>query len=199
MGYTTDFDGSVTINKKVDKATYDLLVGLHNTRRMKRDLKKLAKSLKITEKEALARYGKDGQLFVGATGHGGQDNSPDIVDYNAPPQDQPGLWCQWEIQEDHKTIQWDGGEKFYNYIEWMQYLIEIILKPKGYVVNGEIQWQGEEPEDKGIIRVENNTVRIMEAVTFFLSSEDAVRVNKIVNDYLHNSLKEVIDETLDKK
>ena len=27
----------------------------------------------------------------------------------------PGIWCQWVPTDDGKGIEWDGGEKFYNY------------------------------------------------------------------------------------
>jgi hypothetical protein len=55
-------------------------------------------------------------------------------------------------------IEWDGGEKFYNYTEWLVYLINKILKPNGYVLNGVVQWQGEEVGDVGEIFVEDNKV-----------------------------------------
>ena len=35
------------------------------------------------------------------------------AEHNYPPRTQPGLWMQWKIQEDHQTIEWDGGENFY--------------------------------------------------------------------------------------
>ena len=66
--------------------------------------------------------GDEAAYFVGGKGDFGQDHDNSIVDYNEPPTGQPGLWCQWII-EDNEII-WDGGEKFYNYIEWIEYLIE---------------------------------------------------------------------------
>jgi hypothetical protein len=55
-------------------------------------------------------------------------------------------------------IEWDGGEKFYYFIEWMEYLISKILAPRGYVVNGSISWQGEELHDTGVFEVNDNMV-----------------------------------------
>ncbi len=43
---------------------------------------------------------------------------------------------------------WNGAEKFYNYVEWLQYLIDKILAPRGYTLNGECQWFGENWESK---------------------------------------------------
>jgi hypothetical protein len=184
MGYTTDFRGEFKIDKEVDEETYKLLDGLNKTRRMAR---KVAK-----------KYGVEGEFYVKDTENMGQSHNPNIIDYNRPPKTQPGLWCQWSIREDRKTIEWDGGEKFYEYIEWMKYLIEKILKPRDYVVNGECTWQGEEPEDSGILAVEGNEVIVKQAVTFYLTPTDAERVKKIINDYLSNPLKELMDHKIDK-
>ena len=59
---------------------------------------------------------------------------------------------------------WDEGEKFYDYVEWMEYLIEKILKPRGYVVNGQVTWQGEDSDDKGMIDIRANVVHRREAI-----------------------------------
>jgi len=150
MGYTTDFEGEFKVNKRVDKKTYDLLVGLASTRRMKR-------------KGLPAKYGIDGEFYIEDKEDFGQTHDPaqgEIVDYNTPPSTQPALWCQWEIKEDRKTIQWDGGEKFYEYVEWIEYLIERVLQPKGYVVNGDVKYQGEEIDDRGIIIIRDNKVTV---------------------------------------
>jgi len=67
------------------------------------------------------------------------------------------------VLEDKITIEWDGGEKFYKYSEWIEYLIKKILKPRGYKLNGEVKWEGEENEDMGIIVIKNNVVTIKKA------------------------------------
>lgn len=73
---------------------------------------------------------------------------------------QPGLWCQWTPNEDGTAIVWDEGEKFYEYIPWIQYLLDHFLKPWGYVLNGTVNWEGEESGDIGVIRITNNVVEI---------------------------------------
>jgi len=146
MGYTTDFMGKFTIDRPVDDETAKLLIGLARTRRMARRVDK--------------KYGVDGEFYVDGKGYAGQGEDPNIIDHNRPPRTQPSLWCQWELQEDHQTIQWDSGEKFYHYIEWIKYLIDKILKPRGYVVNGKVSWHGEDFSDIGIILVDNNVVDV---------------------------------------
>lgn len=70
----------------------------------------------------------------------------------------PGFWCDWVPSEDKKYIKWNRSEKFYGYVEWLVYLIENFLKPKGYVLNGEVDWRGEDFYDTGTICVNNNVV-----------------------------------------
>jgi hypothetical protein len=102
--------------------------------------------------------GDDGGYFVGAEGQFGQEKSEDVLNYNSPPAGQPGLWCQWIPTLDMQGIQWDGNEKFYNYVEWLEYIIENFLKPWGFTLNGEVEYQGEDPGDTGFITVKDNEV-----------------------------------------
>ena len=112
--------------------------------------------------------GLEGAYFVGGSGFCGQDRDASILEYNDPPAGQPGLWCQWvpnqkdketwTRSEDGTEIGWNGAEKFYCYIEWLQYIIDHFLKPWGYVLNGEVEWQGERRDDTGLIVVNDNVV-----------------------------------------
>ncbi|MGR3303649.1 MAG: hypothetical protein ACUZ8I_14285 [Candidatus Scalindua sp.] len=148
MGYSTDFTGEFTIDKPVDDDTYRLLKGLATTRRMKRS---------GLEEE----LGKDGEFYFEDVEDFGQSQTPkygEIVDFNKPPETQPSLWLHWLIQEDRQTIIWDEGEKFYHYTRWIEYLIDRILKPRGYIVNGKVEWNGDEHGDFGLVDVKDNVV-----------------------------------------
>ena len=46
-------------------------------------------------------------------------------------------------------MQWTGMEKFYAYVEWLDYLDRHFLKPWGYSLSGTIWWAGEDPMDLG--------------------------------------------------
>jgi len=70
----------------------------------------------------------------------------------------PELYCQWVPGADGATLEWDGGEKFYAYVEWLEYLIEHFLAPWGHRVNGEVKWFGEDRDDIGAITVVDNVV-----------------------------------------
>ncbi|MCI0455552.1 MAG: hypothetical protein L0Z62_01065 [Gemmataceae bacterium] len=141
---------------KPEHAAY--LKQFNETRRMKRRVAR-AKLLPDPVREAAGLpLGKEGAYFVGGTGFAGQDHDDSVLNYNQPPKGQPGLWCQWCPNKDGTAIVWDQGEKFYDYVEWLKYLIEHFLAPWGYVLNGEMEWQGEEDEDRGKLIVKDNDV-----------------------------------------
>jgi len=98
---------------------------------------------------------------VDGSGYAGQDHEDNVIDHNRPPSTQPSLWCQWRPNEEGDAIEWDGGEKFYEYIPWITYIIKSILAPKGYVLNGDVKWRGEEWEDTGTISIVENQVIIL--------------------------------------
>lgn len=77
-------------------------------------------------------------------------NEPYCPDY--------GFYCQWVPSKDGMGLEWDEGEKFYGYIEWLKYLITKFFEPKGYILNGEVAWEGEEQGDLGVIVVKDNKV-----------------------------------------
>ena len=177
MGYTTDFEGSLQIKKPLTKKQVDYINRLASTRRMKRDVNKLMELYKGNHGNPFAKdktnaqevYGYDGQFFARDDGQSGQNRDASIIDYNIAPgqsgfmrgeteKGQPGLWCQWEINEDGTELSWNGGEKFYNYIEWLNYLIKSFFKPWGRKLTGELFWYGEEREDMGKIKVRDNEV-----------------------------------------
>jgi hypothetical protein len=112
---------------------------------------------------------RNGPYFVDGSGFCGQGRDSDIIDFNEPPPGQPGLWCKWIPSEDGTYIEWDGGEKFYDSAEWMQYIIEHFIGSsplakdelpflEGHVCSGLINAQGEDPADIWAIQVANNAV-----------------------------------------
>jgi len=163
MGYTTDFEGSFKLDKPLIEAHAAYLRRFAETRRMKRD-PALTETRSDPVREAVGLpVGKEGGYFVAETGFAGQDHGEDVVDHNRAPAGQPGLWCQWVPNEDGTAIEWDMGEKFYEYTDWLVYLIEHFLEPWGYVLNGEVMWQGEESSDRGRLYVKDNKVAAKEA------------------------------------
>lgn len=194
MGYTTDFNGELSLSKNLTTEQFNFINKLNETRRMRRDVDKLMEIHKgkdglpntsVDTHTPLEIYGREGEYFVGGGGWSGQDHEDTIVDYNTPPNQvghdfgkqfmdyytenqkriangvcQPSLWLQWKIEEmDGKHfLMWDGGEKFYHYIEWLEYLIEHFFSKWDVKLNGEIEWKGESDGDIGKIVVKDNVV-----------------------------------------
>jgi hypothetical protein len=158
MGYTTNFIGAFKLDKPLTLAHARYLQAFAGSRRMERD-PEVAKGYSDPIREAVGLpVGPGGAYFVGGNGFGGQDEDDSIVEYNRPPSGQFSLWCQWVPNELGTEIEWDGNEKFYNYIDWIKYLIEHFLAPWGYVVNGQVEWVGEDRSDTGKIVVRDNKV-----------------------------------------
>lgn len=143
MGYQTDFYGTFRLNKQLSLDDKNFLTKFANTRRMARNIE---------------GYGVEGEFYVDGGGFMGQGDDANVIDHNRPPKTQPGLWCQWVPTEDGWGLEWDGGEKFYDYVEWLEYIIKNFLAPKGYVLNGTCDWYGEESDDRGTLVVVDNVV-----------------------------------------
>jgi hypothetical protein len=167
MGYTTDFSGKFSLNKHLLASHSAYLLKFAETRRVARN-QTIASKLPDPIREAAGLpIGKQGAYFVGGSGDFGQGIDASVVNSNGAPPGQPGLWCQWVPTETDDGIEWDGGEKFYNYTEWLEYIIEHFLAPWGYVLNGEVEWFGEDRDDRGMIIVKNNVVTIKRAKTIW--------------------------------
>lgn len=153
MGYTTIFEGHFTINPALNEEQVTYLNQFCNTRRMKRDAKLTEKLIDVYRTKIDLPVGVDGEFYVG-----GDENSNDILDHNHPPSNQPGLWCDWQPNENGTILEWNESEKFYRYIEWLQYLIEKFFNPWGNILNGKVKFQGETRSDKGTIVIKDNVI-----------------------------------------
>lgn len=175
MGYSTDFEGTVTVTPPLNPHEIAYLNKFAGTRRMLRDL---------------------GPYYVDGSGFAGQGNDPDIRDHNSAPPEQASLWCGWIPTEDGTGIEWNGAEKFHSGDVWMAYLIDTFLKAGAtlqgelanpvpgrhyspafdhftfdHVVNGTIDAQGEDPEDRWRLVVTDNAVTVQRA-RFVWDDED---------------------------
>lgn len=156
MGYTTDFDGSMEISPPLTPERVSYINKFSETRRMKRDPQKASKLHDPLREAVGLPIGEDGCYFVG--GSGGYDKDGSIVEHNYPPANQPGLWCQWIVSEDGSSLEWDFGEKFYAYEDWLNYIQDHFLTPWGSKLNGKIDWCGEDRDDMGVIYAKDGMV-----------------------------------------
>lgn len=144
MGYDTEFEGALRVEPPLDAEEVAFLRRFARSRRMKRK----------------------GGPYINSS------DERDVLDFNTPPEGQPGLWCDWEPSDDGSTIEWNHAEKSYDSTEWIKYLIEHFLKPGalaigqvaaikgGHVVNGEVVAQGEDMRDRWRIVVVANKVYV---------------------------------------
>jgi len=179
MGYHTYFDGAFMLDEPLSKEQVLYLSEFAGTRRMKRDVERYENSSRSKNYETVnLPIGEEGCYVADRAGFTyGEHNTlcllekwegqaysgihPNVLRdaYNTPPKGQPGLWCQWAPNEEGTEIAWDGSEKFYDYEEWIKYIIEHFLKPWGKSITGEITFSGEEPTDRGILFVSDNEVQ----------------------------------------
>jgi hypothetical protein len=85
---------------------------------------------------------------------------PLIDQYLVPPADQPGVYCNWTPNDDGTAIVWDEGMQFYHYTRWMRYLINHFFIPWGITVNGDMEFIGQNKDDRGNITIVNNEIDI---------------------------------------
>tara|TARA_A200000113_G_scaffold222467_2_gene236116 strand:+ start:583 stop:1065 length:483 start_codon:yes stop_codon:yes gene_type:complete len=156
MGYKTVWEGFYNVLDKNGKQTRlpkkvaDLIIGLSNTRRMKRDTRLLAKRLYMSKEKCERLYGQYGERYIEKDYETtfGQTNYPEILNYNQPPPNQPSLWCDFTYNRKSQVIEWKESEKTREGLAWIRYIINLV-QSHGYDLNGHMKWQGEEEDDKG--------------------------------------------------
>ena len=111
MGYTTDFIGHIDIEPGLNQDEIEYLTAFSESRRYDRED---------------GPYAVPGNPFAETrTGRG----DIEIDRYNRVAPGQPELWCQWEPCWSGCCFSFDGTEKFYQPVRWMEYLIEHFLRP----------------------------------------------------------------------
>jgi hypothetical protein len=209
MGYTTDFDGVFLLDKPLKQKHAKYLTAFAQTRRMKRDEDITSEREDPIRVAAGLPVGKDGGYFVGEDGYMGQNMGMGVIGHDQP-EGQPGPWCQWvplhsehpystpdiededEDWEGFDCIGWDQGEKFYHYVEWLNYIINNFLEPWGYTLNGEVTWDGEDVGDIGVIEVCDNSISTHAGV---LSLREVKTIEKAVLQ--KKELREVLESLAD--
>jgi hypothetical protein len=173
MGYTTDFQGEFKLDKPLKPEHAAFLAKFAETRRMKRNADVTATRPDPVREAVGLPVGIEGGYFVGSEEFAGQEyGAAGILDSNNPPTGQPGLWCQWVPDTTGTAIAWDEGEKFYDFIPWIEYLIEHFLAPWGYTLNGTVEWLGEDADDRGQIVVKDNVVKTLQGQVKYVADGD---------------------------
>lgn len=134
------FQGHFTLNKQLTPALHEFLNKLNQSRRMGR----------FCDNEI---YGFQGEFYV-------DDAAVPILNTNTPPITQPSLYCCWKPTEDGLGIEWDRNENFYEFTEWLNYIVNKILIPNDYSLTGDVDWVGDDPYEGGVLCVDNNFITL---------------------------------------
>jgi len=166
MGYNTDFLGAFDFKTPVSEEVRDYINTFSSTRHCIRDNDKIKNLISDWQEKTYplnkGNLGKNGEFFVFDHINSSKydfdfDYKNLVIDYNDCGE-MPELWCQWIISDDCQHLEWDGGEKFYEYTEWLNYLIDNFFKPYNIILNGEVKFRGEEFDDIGQITIIDNEV-----------------------------------------
>jgi hypothetical protein len=85
----------------------------------------------------------------------------------------PSSYCQWEFFKKATSecfLKWDGEEKFYDYINWLDWLLKNIFLPNELSLSGTTLWQGEDVGDVGLITVIDGKVHAMKCMDYYHTS-----------------------------
>lgn len=152
MGYTTDFFGEFKLSRVLTNDEKSYLDLFNEIRHVQLDEYSIAPT-QLMENLNIP-VGKDGCFHVDVEKHDYYSN-PTVIDYNNPPGNCPGLWCGWKPNDSGDSIVWDGMEKFYNYTEWLNFIITNFLKPWKIDITGSVRFQGESVSDIGFVRIKD--------------------------------------------
>jgi hypothetical protein len=87
-------------------------------------------------------------------------------------------YMQWVPSETLDAIVWDQQEKFYDYEEWMAWLLRW-LDARGIQANGVLDWRGEDSSDIGRIIVKDSAMTTEQGVTTKASSHKPMTLDKL--------------------
>lgn len=159
MAYETTITGEFAIRPPLSAAHLAYLQAFSRTRHMRCATRALKKRPDPLREAAGLPLGRGGAYFVG-----GLDlltlGLATVTNSLKPPHGQPNLSCKWTPTSDGRALVWQGSGAHYE--EWLSYLLKHFLLPWGYVLCGRVEWQGKRPTDRGVIRIEENMLVVIE-------------------------------------
>lgn len=105
--------------------------------------------------------------------------------------DLPGYADLFELSEDRSLILPDESESRHGLRLWLVLLIEHVLEPLGYKLNGDVSWTADEDDDRGTIFVKDNAVETIDDVIF--NEGPSWAPEHYVDDRLKKVLHELVD------
>jgi len=96
-----------------------------------------------------------------------------------------------EISEDREFIVPEEDESRHGFRLWLKLVIEHYLAPRGYVLNGEVTWEGEDRDDSGTIFVKDNEVEAVDDLIF--NAGPSWAPNHFADDHLKHAIRGLLD------
>jgi hypothetical protein len=112
------------------------------------------------------------------------------IDASVEP-DLPGYSGLLDVSEDRASLLPEEDESNHGLRLWLKLLAEHFLAPNGYVLNGEVFWDGRDSDDSGCIFVKDNQVEAVDNLIFNAGPSWAP------NHYADDTLKEAIQNLLE--
>tara|TARA_R100001594_G_scaffold108363_1_gene143056 strand:- start:2343 stop:2765 length:423 start_codon:yes stop_codon:yes gene_type:complete len=79
-------------------------------------------------------------------------------EYGNKNREYPSIWCGFEVNGD--VFEWDTNEKTYMGQEWIRFFVNKVIewnKEKEIIVEGEMEWRGQDMGDNGKVKVKYNS------------------------------------------
>jgi len=110
---------------------------------------------------------------------------------SSPEPDLPYHGGLLEISEHKEFFLPEQDESRHGLRLWLKLLIEHYLAPRGYLLNGEVTWEGEDRDDSGTIFVKDNQVQGVEDLIF--NAGPSWAPNRFADDTLKQAIHELLD------
>jgi hypothetical protein len=62
------------------------------------------------------------------------------------------------VSPNKRELVWDKGEKFYDYVSWLEYLVSHFFAIWGVELSGTVNWKGSNRGDRGSITIEGDRI-----------------------------------------
>jgi hypothetical protein len=105
--------------------------------------------------------------------------------------DLPGHEGLLEVSEERSCILPEEGESRHGVRMWLRLLLEHFLVPRGYVLNGEVRWEGQDPDDRGCIVIKDNQLETVDDLIY--NAGPSWAPNHYADDILKQSIQRLLD------
>lgn len=170
MGYYSIGIGKLYVNQKLDEQTKQKFQRLLESSFCQRDIQKIAEKENISEEQAVELFGQEGELYPRHRDPEKETLIQPIKPVSFFPE---GTCCLWNYEDNYGYFYLPQEHcRLYNYISMLNYIIQHILSPNNYTLNGKIFVLGQENEvelidiqNNNIIRKESDVQTILEKIT----------------------------------